>query len=78
MKRHNALREEKQGLLEQITELKKQVAGLESENEELVKKYEDLKIAKLLAATDDDKKQVKVRINKIMREIDRCIAQLNV
>lgn len=78
MKRHSALKAEKQELMMKLAEMEKNVAELKSENEELVKKYDDLKVAKVLSVGDDDRKQVKLRINKIVREIDKCIAQLNV
>jgi len=78
MKRHNSLKEEKQALLNKLSELGNTIAELKSKNDQLVKKYEDLKVAKVLSVGDDEKKQVKQRINKIVREIDRCIAQLNV
>lgn len=78
MKRHNLLKEEKQALLSRLAEMENTIAELKSENDQLVKKYEDLKVAKVLSVGDDEKKQVKQRINKIVREIDKCIAQLNV
>ncbi|WP_163713805.1 hypothetical protein [Mangrovibacterium lignilyticum] len=78
IKRHTTLKSEKAELLEKMAEMESTIADLRRENEELVKKYEDLKVAKVLAVVDEDKKQVKQRINKIVREIDKCIAQLNV
>lgn len=78
MKRHAALKAEKQDLITKLGELENTVAELKNENEELVKKYDDLKVAKVLSVGDDERKQVKLRINKIVREIDKCIAQLNV
>ncbi|RKD88344.1 hypothetical protein BC643_3493 [Mangrovibacterium diazotrophicum] len=78
MKRHNSLKDEKLVLLSKLEDLENTIADLKSENEQLVKKYEDLKVAKVLSVGDDEKKQVKQRINKIVREIDKCIAQLNV
>jgi len=78
MKRYSTLKNEKQELLEKIAGLEQNIADLKGENEELVKKYDDLKIAKVLSFEDGDKKMVKQRINKIVREIDKCIAQLNV
>ena len=78
MKQQTALKSEKLELLGKLAEMEKTIAGLKSENEQLVKKYDDLKVAKVLAASDDENKQVKQRINKIVREIDKCIAQLNI
>jgi vacuolar-type H+-ATPase subunit D/Vma8 len=78
MKRHSNLKEERRVMAEKLAEMEKTIAELKSENEKLVKKYNDLKIAKALSVSDDDNKMVKQRINKIVREIDKCIAQLNV
>jgi hypothetical protein len=47
------------------------------QNEELVKKQEDLKFAKSLLGADEDPHEAKVKINRIVREIDKCIALLN-
>ena len=78
IKRHNSLLNENQELADQAKFLKEELAQLKSENEGLVKKYDDLKVAKVLSVNDSDKIQMKQRINKIVREIDKCIAQLNV
>lgn len=78
IKRHDSLKQERQQFLEQVKLLENEIAELKSENELLAKKYDDLKVAKVLSATDNEKQQVKQRINKIVREIDKCIAQLNV
>jgi len=63
-------------------ELKKQLAVLtreEEENKAKIKYLEDknkiLRIAKTIEG--DDKTKAKLRINELLREVDRCIAQLN-
>ncbi|HNZ44074.1 MAG TPA: hypothetical protein PKN41_12130 [Bacteroidales bacterium] len=63
-------------------ELKKQLAVLtreEEENKAKIKYLEDknkiLRIAKTIDG--DDKTKAKLRINELLREVDRCIAQLN-
>ena len=70
---------------ERLKELKEKVEMLEGENlalstanARLSAEYENLKIARVLSLTDNDKQKAKQKINKIVREIDRCIAQLNV
>ena len=75
--RHEALNQEKQQLSEKIGKLESQVNQLRHENNELVRKYENLKLAKLFDASDDEKKDAKNRIQKLVREIDKCIALLN-
>ncbi len=78
IKRHDSLKNENQELAEQVKFLQEELIRLKSENDGLVKKYDDLRVAKVLSVNDSDKQQMKQRINKIVREIDKCIAQLNV
>jgi FtsZ-binding cell division protein ZapB len=48
-----------------------------SEIEHLNKKYETLKIANSLLGSDENKRDTKLKINSLIREIDYCIAQLS-
>jgi hypothetical protein len=36
-----------------------------------------LKLAKAIALTDDTSHDAKIKVNRIVREIDKCIALLN-
>lgn len=78
IRRHDQLKSEKQQLFDQLELLKNEISVLKAENKELLIKYDNLKIARVLTVSDDEKQQAKQRINKIVREIDKCIAQLNV
>lgn len=70
-KQNNALREKN-------LELTERVAQLENTIEELNKKYENLKIAKVLSSIPgEDVHDTKIQVNRIVREIDKCIALLN-
>jgi hypothetical protein len=42
-----------------------------------LKRYENLKVAKALAEGDPENQAAKHKINKILREVDKCIALLN-
>ncbi|MFO7368871.1 MAG: hypothetical protein R6X09_01235 [Bacteroidales bacterium] len=56
----------------------KRIEVLERNLETLDKKYENLKIAKVLSSVpDDDVHTTKLQVNRIVREIDKCIALLN-
>lgn len=44
---------------------------------ELEKNYQDLKIATTINLNSSDVKETKLRIDSLVREIDKCIAQLN-
>ena len=75
--RHEALKQERSQLLSQIDKLEENLDQLRSENQLLQQKYENLKLAKMLVASDEENKDAKSRIQKIVREIDKCIALLN-
>ena len=47
------------------------------EIEGLKKDYETLKIANSLLGSEDNKRDTKLKINSLIREIDYCIAQLS-
>ena len=60
------------------TELQNQVVMLESKLADLEKKHENLKIAKVLSSVPgEDVHETKIQVNRIVREIDKCIALLN-
>jgi len=40
-------------------------------------KYESLKLAKIIAPSSTDSHDAKIKLNRIVREIDRCISLLN-
>ncbi|MEI7523791.1 MAG: hypothetical protein WCJ95_05655 [Mariniphaga sp.] len=68
---------EKQLLSEENAQLKEQIRLLTMSNEELLKQREDLKFAKSLLGAEEDSHGAKLKINRIVREIDNCIALLN-
>ena len=58
---------------------------LEAENEQLKKQgeqarqeYANLKLAKMIEVGDSDVRDAKTRITKLIHEVDKCIALLNV
>ena len=68
---------EKQLLSEENAQLKEQIRLLTMSNEKLLKQREDLKFAKSLLGAEEDSHGAKLKINRIVREIDNCIALLN-
>ncbi len=52
-----------------------------SEQEELLvsweEKFESLKIANSMLGSDENKRETKLKINALIREIDHCIVQLS-
>ncbi|WP_333694405.1 hypothetical protein [Flavobacterium sp.] len=47
------------------------------ELDHLQKQFETLKIANSLLGSDENKRETKLKINSLIREIDYCIAQLS-
>ena len=45
--------------------------------EELERRYDTLKLAKSILGSDGNSHDAKIRVNRIVREIDKCIALLN-
>lgn len=74
---HNKVLKENEELKGEITELLAKLDLKEKENEEFTKKYESLKLAKTIAASSSDAHDAKVKLNRIVREIDKCISLLN-
>ncbi len=64
-------------LEEEITHLKNEIELLKKEKDELNRKNEQMRLANQLLSGTDDSKEAKQKINKIIREIDKCIALLN-
>ncbi len=72
---HN--KEQNNKLLKEKKELSDQLKLKTRAFEELEKKYETLKMAKVLQVSDDERHDAKIKVNRIVREIDKCIALLN-
>ena len=71
------VKDENQKLSNDNDKLKHVILGKDNEIKELQEKYEQLKFAKLLSTGSDDIHSAKLKVNKIVREIDKCIALLN-
>ncbi len=58
-------------------ELQRKINMHEAKINDLEKKYLNLKIAKSLIAESGNTHEAKIKVNRIVREIDKCIALLN-
>lgn len=61
-------------------ELAKSAAIIQTQSQEieaLKAQYETLKIANALLGSEENKRDTKLKINSLIREIDYCIAQLS-
>ena len=77
MVQYNKLEKEKEQLITENFELQAQIKELEQVEVNLVNEFENLKIAKNFASGYGDNQEAKQKINKLLREIDNCIALLN-
>jgi len=71
------LENEIQALEDKVLDLKKEIEILKKEKLELSHKNEQLRIATHLLSGVDENREAKQKINKLVREIDKCIALLN-
>jgi archaellum component FlaC len=70
--------EDKTKMLEyEIERLKGEIELLKKEKSELSQKNEQMKLATLILSGVDENREAKQKINKLIREIDKCIALLN-
>ena len=74
---HQKMKAERQLLKEEKVRLEEQVNLLTISNQDLSRKVEDFKFAKSLTGADDDSHEAKIKINRLVREIDKCISLLN-
>lgn len=76
---YKSLRKELEEKNEQIDELKKEIKIRDNKIKELDNNYNNLKLAQAFgsAMSESEEKDAKARLNKIIREIDNCIALLN-
>ena len=61
-------------------ELRKSATIIQNQSQEieaLKKQYETLKLANALLGSEENKRDTKLKINSLIREIDYCIAQLS-
>ncbi|MBI3510834.1 MAG: hypothetical protein HY064_09220 [Bacteroidetes bacterium] len=72
-----ALQKENLRLHEQITRLKNRADELEKLNKKIEDQNNVLKISKNISGDNEKNSALKLRINELVREIDKCIAQLN-
>lgn len=61
----------------EISNLKSEIEVLRKENSKLEENYNKLKLAKSLTESFGDSHDAKIKVNRIVREIDKCIALLN-
>lgn len=74
----NTLKKKYSELSTVINEKDIAINRLKDENEQLKTEYANLKMAKMIEINDSDMKNAKSRLAKLVRDVDKCIALLNV
>ena len=64
------LLEKSENLIQEVQKGKESINAIES-------KYESLKVANAMVGSKEDKHSTKLKINTLIREIDKCILQLS-
>jgi chromosome segregation ATPase len=75
--RHEKLKEANRHLENQIQKMKSQQVQSYKEIEDLQAKCNSLKLANSMLGSDQHKRETKLKINALVREIDNCISQLS-
>lgn len=75
--RMTSLEKTNQDLKTELTNTTTIIQNQSLEIDTLKKEYEALKIANSLLGSEENKRDTKLKINSLIREIDYCIAQLS-
>ncbi len=68
---------EKKELEKSVLKLKHEIEILQGEKTEISRRNEQLRLATHLLSGVDENREAKQKINRLIREIDKCIALLN-
>lgn len=71
------LRKESSDLHALLDERDKEIEALKAQVEKLQRDYDSLKFAKMLQLTDGDIDTARKRVNKLIRDVNKCITVLS-
>lgn len=74
---YEALKQTQTAIQEELTSVKKENERLSEEINQSEKRVQTLKAANAMLGSNDYKKETKLKINSLIREIDQCIIQLS-
>tara|TARA_R110001583_G_scaffold77623_4_gene211242 strand:+ start:34464 stop:34754 length:291 start_codon:yes stop_codon:yes gene_type:complete len=77
LENYNFLKEENELLYNKIAVLEHQVAKEKQLFNAIEEKHQTLKIAKTIGGSKEDRRETKLKINALIREVDICINQLS-
>lgn len=74
---HDELRRENAGLRQLLTDCRADCEKAKADLKTLERRYTDLKTATTISLNGSDVRETKLRLSKLVREVDKCIALLN-
>ncbi len=77
LNKHEKLKKANAELEEELTFIKSKQQQFEKEIEVWTEKCNSLKLANSMLGSDQHKRETKLKINALVREIDHCISQLS-
>ncbi|MDT0644782.1 hypothetical protein RM553_18220 [Zunongwangia sp. F363] len=75
--KYEVLKQMRDSLQEELTSVKSENNQLKKELQGSVERVQTLKAANAMLGSNDYKKETKLKINSLIREIDQCIVQLS-
>ncbi len=77
LRQYTVLQQDNKKLLQLKSELEEQLKQQHQQFSDLENKYESLRVANAMVGSKEDKHITKLKINTLIREIDKCIVQLS-
>lgn len=74
---YQEIRQENKTLMQKIKEQDEQIEKLQEELRQVQYDYQSLKMAKMIEITDGDMDKAKVRLSKLIRDVNKCITLLS-
>lgn len=74
---HDELKSENAGLKQTLSDKEDELSKTHNDYKELEVRYANLKLARTISLNDNEVKDTKLRLSKLVREVDKCIALLN-
>lgn len=77
MLHYQELKKQNEAQAEELRQWQKKVETMEQQLQQAQNDYNSLKMAKMIEITDDDMAKAKVRLTKLIRDVNRCITMLS-
>ena len=74
---YKELKKENATLKQLLSEKEEEIARMADSQKELEARYTNLKMARMISINDNELRDTKQRLSKLVRDVDKCIALLN-